>query len=286
MSVLFGVAGNPTVFTETVSKASADLPVWLSQIGLDAYEYQCGKGVRIGQATAEQIGQHAAEAGIALSLHAPYFISLGNPDPESVEKTIRHVTASCQAARWMGAKRIIIHSGALMKRSRREALEIAKENLAAVISACDALGYGDLTLCPETMGKINQLGDLEEVLELCSVDKRLLPCVDFGHLYARSLGELTGKVACVQILDRIAEVLGERRGSCFHIHFSKIEYTQRGGEKRHLCFSDPGYGPEFRPLAEELARRSWGPWVICESAGTQSQDAQTMKQIYREVCVK
>lgn len=286
MSVLFGVAGNPIVFTETVSKASADVPAWLSQIGLDAYEYQCGKGVRIGQITAEQIGHNAAEAGIVLSLHAPYFISLANPDPESVKKTIRHVIASCQAARWMGAKRIIIHSGALMKRSRRKALDIAKENLAAIISTCDALGYGDLTLCPETMGKINQLGDLEEVLELCSVDKRLLPCVDFGHLYARSLGELTGKAACVQILDRIAEVLGEGRGSCFHSHFSKIEYTQRGGEKRHLCFSDSGYGPEFRPLAEELVQRGWEPWVICESAGTQSEDAQTMKQIYREVCVK
>ena len=80
MSVLFGVAGNSDTFTETVSKASADAPAWLHAIGLDAYEYQCGKGVRVGEATARQIGKNAAQAGIRLSLHAPYFISLANPD--------------------------------------------------------------------------------------------------------------------------------------------------------------------------------------------------------------
>lgn len=284
MSVLFGVAGNSTVFTETVSKASADAPQWLRRIGLDVYEYQCGKGVRVGKTTAELIGRNAAESGIKLTLHAPYFISLANPDPESVQKTIGYVIASCRAARWMGAQRIVIHSGSLMKRSRGEALEIAKRNLADIVRACDEQGYEDLTLCPETMGKINQLGDLDEVLELCGVDERLLPCVDFGHLYARTLGALEGREACVNMLDRIANALGEARGAQFHSHFSKIEFTPKGGEKKHLCFSDPGYGPDFRPLAEELARRDWAPWIICESSGTQSEDALTMQQIYREVC--
>ena len=282
-SILFGVAGNSDEFAK-VSKSSADAPAWLARTGLDAYEYQCGKGVRVGQATAEKIGRNAAEAGVALSLHAPYFISLANPDPESVRKTIGYVTASCKAARWMGAQRIVLHSGSLMKRSREEALAIAMENLAAIVRACDELGYGELTLCPETMGKINQLGNLEEVLQLCTVDERLLPCVDFGHLYARSLGELEGAEACRQMLDRMEEVLGPERAARFHSHFSKIEFTRKGGEKRHLCFSDPGYGPDFRPLAEEIARRGWMPWVICESAGTQSEDARTMKRIYQEVC--
>ena len=283
MSILFGVAGNSDEFTRNVSKSSVDMPAWLSRTGLDAYEYQCGKGVRVGQATAEKIGRNAKEAGIALSLHAPYFISLANPDPESVKKTVGHVTASCKAARWMGARRVVIHSGSLMKRSRTEALAIARENLETIVRTCDAMGYGDLTLCPETMGKINQLGDLEEVLELCTIDERLLPCVDFGHLYARSLGELEGVKACRNMLDRIESVLGRDRASRFHIHFSKIEFTPKGGEKRHLCFSDPGFGPDFRPLAEELARRGWRPWVICESAGTQSEDARAMKSVYQEV---
>lgn len=283
MSVLFGVAGNSEAFTQTVSKASADAPAWLRSIGLDAYEYQCGKGVRVGEATARQIGQNAAQAGILLSIHAPYFISLANPDPVTVKKSIDYVTASCRAAQWMGAKRVVIHSGALMKRTRREALDIAKENLRAILAACDQLGYGDLTLCPETMGKINQLGDLTEVLELCSVDERLIPCVDFGHLYARSLGALDGAEACEQMLDELAHALGEERASRFHSHFSKIAFTPKGGEQKHLRFSDEGWGPEFRPLAAAIARRGWQPTLICESSGTQSEDALTMKSIYQEV---
>ena len=110
------------------------------------------------------------------------------PDPESRKKTTGYILAACQAADWMGAKRVVIHSGALMKRTRREAMDIAMPTLKEVLTACDGEGYGHISLCPETMGKINQLGDLDEVLELCTLDERLTPCVDCGHLYARTLG--------------------------------------------------------------------------------------------------
>ena len=283
MSALFGVAGNSDTFTRTVSKSSADAPAWLRSIGLDAYEYQCGKGVHVGEETARKVGAGAAGAGIVLSLHAPYFINLANPEPDSLTKTIGYITGACRVASWMGAGRVVVHTGALMKRTRREALDIARASLRAVIAACDGQGYDAIALCPETMGKINQLGDLDEVLELCTLDARLVPCVDFGHLYARSLGELEGEEACARMLDRMAEVLGEERASRFHSHFSKIEFTPKGGEYRHLCFRDPGFGPDWRPLAAEVARRGWSPTFICESAGTQSEDALEMKRIYQEM---
>lgn len=282
---LFGTAGNSETFTRTVSKSSAKAPAWLASIGLDAYEYQCGKGVHVGEQTARTIGANAAKAGIQMSLHAPYFINLANPDPDARKKTIGYITASCEAARWLGARRIVVHTGALMKRSRPEALSIAKETLAQAIATCDDLGYGDLILCPETMGKIGQLGDLDEVLELCTLDQRLKPCVDFGHLYARSLGVLDGEEACEQMLERMAQVLGEERASTFHSHFSHIMFTPNGGEKCHLTFDDSqGYGPDFEPLAKAVARRGWSPTFICESAGTQSEDALTMKRIFNAQC--
>ena len=95
MSAIFGPAGNAESFPY---KSSADAPRWLAELGLDCYEYQCGKGVRIGQDTAEKLGERARQAGIALSLHAPYFISLSNPDPEMRRKTIGYITAACRAA--------------------------------------------------------------------------------------------------------------------------------------------------------------------------------------------
>lgn len=279
MSALFGPAGNAENFPY---KSSVDAPRWLGELGLDCYEYQCGKGVRVKEETARALGLQAAEHGIVLSLHAPYFINLANPDPEARQKTIGYITGACLVADQMGARRVVIHSGALMKRTRREAQHIALRALEEVLCACDDMGFAHMTLCPETMGKIGQLGDLDEVLELCSLDERLVPCVDFGHLYARSLGADEGAEVCFHMLERMKEVLGEERASRFHSHFSKIEFTPNGGEKCHRTFAnDGGYGPDWTPLAAEVARRGWSPTFICESAGTQAEDALTMKQVYQ-----
>lgn len=280
MSATFGPAGNAGSFPY---KSSLEAPGWLAGLGLDLYEYQCGKGVHIGEETARKLGEKAVEAGIVLSLHAPYFINLANPDQESLQKTIGHVLAACRAADWMGARRIVVHCGALMKRTRREAQDISLRSMAEVIKACDGEGFGHITLCPETMGKINQLGDLDEALELCTLDERLLPTVDFGHLYARSLGADEGAEAVERMLDRMVQVLGEERASRFHSHFSRIEFTPKGGEKRHRTFADHGgYGPDPEPLMAAIARRGWSPTIICESAGTQAEDALTMKRLYEQ----
>lgn len=280
MSAKFGPAGNAESFPY---KSSLDAPAWLAQLGLDLYEYQCGKGVNIGEETARKLGEKARQAGICLSLHAPYFINLANPDPESLRKTTGYILSACRAADWIGATRVTVHPGALMKRTRRQAQEIALKSMVEVLKVCDGEGFGHISLCPETMGKINQLGDLDEVLELCSLDKRLVPCIDFGHLYARSLGADEGAEACIRILDRIQEVLGEERASRFHSHFSRIVFTPKGGEKCHVTFeNNEGFGPDPEPLMAEIARRGWSPTIICESAGTQAEDALTMKGIYNE----
>ena len=125
---------------------------------------------------------------------------------------------------------------------------------------------------------------VDEVLELCTLDERLIPCIDFGHLYARSLGADDGAEAFGRMLDRVESVLGQSRASVFHSHFSHIQFTPGGGEKCHRTFDDDdGYGPDWAPLARAIARRGWSPTFICESAGTQAKDALTMKRIYQEV---
>jgi deoxyribonuclease-4 len=147
------------------------------------------------------------------------------------------------------------------------------------VDAMDEAGYADMTLCPETMGKVNQLGTLDEVLALCGVDKRITPCIDFGHLNARTQGGLATKADYAAVLDRMADVLQDDRAAHFHAHFSKIEYTA-GGEKQHLTFEDAVFGPQYEPLLDLLYERSLAPVIICESAGTQSEDAAAMSRYY------
>ena len=146
----------------------------------------------------------------------------------------------------------------------------------------DENGYSDILLCPETMGKVNQLGTLEEVVALCKIDDSIIPCIDFGHLNARTQGSVNGKEAYLYILDTIENELGSDRLKVFHSHFSKIEYTD-GGEKRHLTFEDTLYGPDFEPLMELVYKKNLSPTFVCESAGTQADDALAMKTYYNSL---
>ncbi len=279
MGAKFGPAGNADAFYEAGFKSTWQAPAWLQTLGLTAYEYQCGRGVRLSDATAQQLQKEAAAHGITMSLHAPYFISLASKEPEKRDNSIRYILDSADAVVRLGGDRIVVHPGGLGGLSREDATELAAETLRRAQHALDDVGLSQVHICPETMGKINQLGDFEEVLRMCSVDERFLPCIDFGHLNSRTHGELNSKKAFAALLDRMEQALGTERAHAFHAHFSKIEYTA-GGEKRHLTFEDTVFGPEPQPLMELLAERNLSPTIICESDGTQAYDAAAMNALY------
>ncbi len=281
MSAKFGPAGTAESFKTMGYKKSVQLPDYLKKFGLDHFEYQCGQGVRISEAAANEIGEAFRQNGMTLSLHAPYFISLSGTDEEKRLGSVRYILESARAAKAMGAERIVIHSGSCSKISRTEALELAKDTMKRARAALISEGLGDIICCPETMGKVNQLGTLEEVIELCKIDDSFLPTVDFGHLNARTFGSIRTKQNYKEMLDKLENGLGRERARVFHSHFSKIEFTEKGGEKRHLTFEENnGFGPDFEPLMELIYERDWSPVFICESAGTQTEDAQKMKSYY------
>ncbi len=278
MAISFGPGGNSLSWGKR--KFPDDLPDYLRAMGLNGYEVECGRGVRLG-ARAGMLPEIAEKNGICVTLHAPYYISLSSTVEETRLKSVDYILQSAQAARTVGAKKIVVHSGSCGKISREEALALAADTLKRAQAALDEAGYGDIIICPETMGKINQLGTLEEVVSLCGVDERFLPCVDFGHLNARTLGGIKGKAEYAQILDYIEHKLGHDRLSRMHIHFSRIEFTA-GGEKRHVTLADKQWGPDYEPLMEELHRRALAPSIICESDGTQAEDAAEMKRYYEQ----
>lgn len=275
--ITFGPGGNSESFGKR--KFPEQLPEYLASMGLNGYEIECGRGVRIAEKTYNLLPDIAKQNGIYITLHTPYFISLSSENEETRLKSVTYIEESAQAAHKLGAKKIVVHSGSCAKMPREVALELAKDTLAKAQARLDEIGLSDIIICPETMGKINQLGTLSEVMELCKVDERFLPCVDFGHLNARTLGGIKNIDDYAAILDEIENKLGFERLKNFHVHFSKIQYTT-GGEKCHLTFSDNEYGPDFEPLMELFAKRGLEPSVICESAGTQAEDASEMKKSY------
>lgn len=273
----FGPGGNGDLFYAEGGKGTVQAPAWLSKYGLDAYEFEAGNGLTAGEATLRKIGEEAKKYNISMSLHTPYFISLSGVVEEKRLKSIDYIQKSLWAAELIGAKTIVIHSGSAAKISREEAMRLSCDTLARVI---EAIGDTDIKLGIETMGKVNQLGTLDEVIEQCKVDKHYVPVVDFGHMNARERGGLFLSADDYRrIFDKIALGCSDEVAKNLHCHFSKIQYTD-AGEKKHLTFADREYGPDFEPLMEAIAKEGLTPTVICESDGTMPEDALRMKKCY------
>ncbi len=279
----FGPAGNCDLFYAEGHKSTMEAFGWLADMGLDAYEYQAGNGLRTSEATLAAVGKKAKEHGILMSLHTPYFISLSGIEEEKRLKSLTYIKDSIRAAELLGADTIVIHSGSAAKISREEAMALAKDTLSRV---AEENKDTKIKLGLETMGKINQLGTLPEVIELCKTAPCFVPVVDFGHLNAREVGGLfPDSDAYKRVFDRIGEELGDDIAKNLHCHFSKIEYTS-AGEKKHLTFEDNVFGPFFEPLAETIIKYDLAPRIICESAGTQAEDALFMKRACLGYCEK
>lgn len=278
----FGPAGNAERFYTEGFKSSVQAPEWLAKQGLTAYEYSFGHGVSLQNETAAAIRQQAEKWGIAVSVHAPYYINLSNPDQSKHEASLRYILDSAEKAALLGAKRVVLHVGAAMKLERREVLRTCQAGLAEAQRMLDEAGLGQIILCPETMGKYSQIGDLRETLDFCLQEERMLPCIDFAHLHALGGGKLNTTEDFAAVLDTIERTIGISRARHMHIHFSTIEFTA-AGEKRHHTFAEEKYGPRFENLAPLLYARGYDGTVICECKGTQADDAVTMQHIWQNL---
>lgn len=280
--IKFGPSGNGENFYVAGNKHTEEAAQYVKNLGLDCFEYSFGRGILLSEGKAEAIGQAFKDAGVELSVHAPYFINFANPDDEAAQKSYNYVLNSAKFLKLFGGRRVVFHPAAQGKASREEAVRLTEDRLKVLRDYIYLNGLEDLYFCPETMGKLAQIGTLEEVVNFCKIDKVYLPAIDFGHINAREGGSLKTVEDYKSRLEYMISELGYERVKHFHVHFSKIMYGGKG-EIKHLTFEDTEYGPEFEPLAIALKQLKLEPYIVSESAGTQDMDAREMKRIYGSV---
>lgn len=281
MQPLFGPGGNSEEFHASRYKTAAEAPDFVAERGLDAYEYEAGRGIAGSKETLLQIGMRSREKGIRVSIHSPYFVSLSSVEPEKRDKSVEYLRETAEAGVLLGANVMVVHTGSAAKLDRETALSYAEATLRKADEMLAEGGF-PILLGLETMGKQNQLGTLDEVLALCRLSPRFAPVIDFGHMNAREQGSLRTEDDFKAVFDRVASVLSPEQAERLHCHFSRIEYTGMG-EKKHLTFADTRFGPDPLPFVRAVKALGVAPTVICESAGTQSEDALAMKKYYQSL---
>lgn len=277
--IKFGPSGNSMAFAAAGHSKSEESAVWVKNLGLTAFEYSFGRGVNMSDEKAALIGDAFKDAGIEISVHAPYYINFANPEEENALKSYAYIVSSAEKLKLMGGKRVIFHPASQGKMKREAAVDLTEERLKRLRDIIYEKGLDDLLYCPETMGKIGQIGTIEEIVRFCKIDKIYIPTVDFGHVNARECGSLKTEQDYLDRLKYMIDELGMEKMKRFHVHFSKIEYSAKG-EVRHLTFEDNHYGPDPNFLIGAIKKLDLEPVIICESAGTQDVDALNMQKTY------
>lgn len=263
--VRFGPAGIPSTFRE-LKKPVSDVPQFLHEEGLGAFEYQAtrwGGKPQMSRESAGKLGENAKRYDTWLTVHGSYFINFCS-DEKTVERSKARLIACVTAAHWMGAHVVVFHPGFYKKKLSKEAVESCKKAMREVVNSLRSLGITSVHVGPETMGKPSQFGSLDEILTICEQVEQTKPVIDWAHLHARERGRFKTADDFRKVLNEIENRLGTKEVENLHCHYTPIEFTEKG-EKRHHTMNETEYGPDFRLLAKVIAESGLKPVIISES---------------------
>jgi deoxyribonuclease-4 len=274
-SIRFGTVGSPL---STPPKPGGTIGgiQRTAELGLECLEIAWVRSVRISPAACKAILGQARRCGIALSVHAPYFINL-NADSSEWPKSRKRIMDSARFGSMAGATDIVIHPGSYFGRSPAEVVKTAIRRLKECVE--ELRGQGNpVVLRPETMGKGTLIGSLEDVLAMSAEVDGVLPCLDIAHLHART-GAQNSFEEWTAVLESIRSTLGAEGLGRMHIHISGIEYTAKG-ERRHLPFREADL--EYRRFLEALNVQGCAGRILCESPILE-QDALLLRDVWKEI---
>jgi deoxyribonuclease-4 len=273
----FGTVGAPAS-TPKKPGGSVGAVLHLAGLGLKAFELAWVQSVRVKEETCAAIKEAAAEAGVAISVHAPYFINL-NADKAEWPKSRKRLMDAAHFGNLAGATDIVFHPGSYFGQPPEAVLEVAIPRLRACVEELRAAA-NPATLRVETMGKSAMLGSLDDALAMARQIEGVLPCIDFAHIHARpGDGSMNSYEEWKKILARYKKALGARALKRLHCHLSGIQYGEKG-ERKHLMLRDSDF--DLGGLLRALAEAGCGGRIVCESP-VMDEDALYIQSTWAEV---
>ena len=267
----FGTAGIPD---STQPRNTLEGVRQVRDIGLDSMEIEFVRSINVRPEVAPQIRESAEQNNVLLSCHGQYYINLASLDMEKHQASINRVINAALRAHACGAWSVTFHAGFYQKRPKEHVTTLIENSLCTIM---EALRDVDIWVRPEVSGKISQWGDLDELIAISKKFDNVLPCIDFSHLYARTLGAQNGYDAFRNVLEQLDSELGILDN--MHIHAQGIEFSN-AGEKRHLMLADSDF--DYRGLLAALKDMDVKGTCICEGPKPET-DALILQKTFSEL---
>ena len=250
----------------------------LKHLNLDGMEIEFVHGVRMSDKTRETVKRLSKEKNLLLTAHGPYYINLNSKEEEKIEASIQRIVDTAKAAQDVGAYSITYHAAFYMGKEKETVFEQVKKQTQKIVDILEKEKI-NVWVRPETTGKGTQWGDFEEIIRLSKEFEKVLPCIDFSHIHARTAGKYNTYDEFAHILERIGKELGNVALENFHAHIAGIEYTSKG-ERQHLILKDSDMN--YKDLLKALKDFNIKGAVVCESPNIE-EDAQLLKEYYNSL---
>jgi deoxyribonuclease-4 len=228
-SLLFGTAGIPL---STPQRDMLNGIKYVRTLGLEAMEIEFVRNIHISPEKAPLVKEEARKNNVTLTCHGQYWVNLNAQEPITLKQSMQRILEASKRAQQAGAWSICYHLAYYMKEDKDAVYWKVKSRVKELIQQLQDEG-NKIWLRPETGGKIHQFGDIDELIKLSQDVEQVLPCLDWAHHYARSLGAVNTYEQFAEILQKIEKGLGREALNNMHMHLEGIEFS-KVGEKNHV----------------------------------------------------
>jgi deoxyribonuclease-4 len=232
-------------------------------------------GVRMKPEAASALKPLAEKSDVVLTAHGPYYINLNAKETEKRKASRERVLRTARVCNQAGGWSITFHAAFLLKMPPVQVHETVKKQMKMVLEVLEK-EKNNIWIRPETAGKLAQWGNIDQILDLCEEFPRMMPCVDFAHIYAYTNGKFNTYDDFKALLDKIEGALGTQALKEMHIHVSGIEYGPKG-ERNHQVLRDSDFN--YKDFLKALKDYDVAGCVICESPDLE-KDAMVLKKAY------
>lgn len=247
----------------------------IEEMGLDGLEVEFVHGVRMSDETRQLLNTIQKEKNLVLTAHGPFYINLNSKEEEKVEASVLRIVDTAKTASDFGGFSITYHAAFYMGKDKEDVYQQVKTQTQKIIEILEQNNI-KMWIRPETTGKATQWGDYEEIIRLSKEFEQVLPCIDFSHIHARTVGEYNTYDEFCKVLERIGTELGDFALNNFHGHLAGIEYTGKG-EKRHLILEESDMN--YKDLLKALKSFGVKGALVCESPNIET-DTKILKDYY------